>query len=180
MLTGKELGAAIDRAIQLKKVPKTAVAAHFGIRGPSIYDWIKHGRIGKQHLDELVAYFSDVVGPEHWGIRAPNAYKNASQPAGLDLETLQIALVAVKKAIRKANVDIDLYDTAPLIALAYRERSSLPAKPTAEQLKKFDQDIIDRLRLGVTNGEWGEGRVAGTGSQSNKASQAKKSSIGSG
>lgn len=95
-----------------------------------------------------------------------------SQPQGLDLETLQIALVAVKKAIKKAKVEIDLYDTAPLIALAYRERSSLPDTPTAAQLKKFDQDIIDRLKLGVSNGEWGEGRVAGTGEESDKASQA--------
>jgi len=70
MLTGKELGQAIAEAIRLKRVTKTAVAQHFGVKGPSVYDWINHGRIGKQHLAELVAYFSDVVGPEHWGMAA--------------------------------------------------------------------------------------------------------------
>lgn len=69
MLTGKALGDAVAEAIRRKGVAKTAVADHFGIRGPSIYDWIKHGRVGKQHLNELVAYFSDVVGPEHWGLK---------------------------------------------------------------------------------------------------------------
>lgn len=70
MLTGKPLGDAVAEAIRLKGVSKAAVARHFGIKGPSIYDWINHGRIGKQHLMELVAYFSDVVGPEHWGMPA--------------------------------------------------------------------------------------------------------------
>lgn len=69
MLTGKALGDAVAEAIRLKDVPKTAVAEHFGIKGPSVYDWIKHGRVGKQHLNELVRYFSDVVGPEHWGLK---------------------------------------------------------------------------------------------------------------
>lgn len=71
MLTGKPLGDAVAEAIRLKGVSKAAVARHFGIKGPSVYDWINHGRIGKQHLMEMVAYFSDVVGPEHWGMPAP-------------------------------------------------------------------------------------------------------------
>lgn len=70
MLTGKLLGEAVAEAIRLKGVSKIAVARHFGIKGPSVYDWINHGRVGKQHLAELVAYFSDVVGPEHWGMAA--------------------------------------------------------------------------------------------------------------
>lgn len=69
MLTGTELGAALDRAIKLKGVTKKAVADHFGVKPPSVQDWIKFGRIGKQHLNELVAYFSDVVPPQHWGMR---------------------------------------------------------------------------------------------------------------
>jgi len=99
----------------------------------------------------------------------------ASQPAGLSLETLQIALVAVKKAIRAADVEIDLYNTAPLIALAYRERAVLPAKPSNAQLKEWDKHIIERLQEGVSNGEWKEeGRVAGVGAASAKAGTAQK------
>ena len=178
MLTGKELGAAIARAIELKGVPKTAVADHFGIRGPSIYDWIKHGRIGKQHLNELVAYFSDVVGPEHWGI-ATHPGVAASQPPGLDLATLQIALVAVKKAIRKADVEIDLYSTAPLIAFAYAETAELPANPSKARLKEYDKHISDRLLTGVSNGEWRNGgRPVEAGAAGASAGQAKAASGG--
>lgn len=68
MLTGKELGDALRAAIEKKAVTKKAVADHFGVKPPSVQDWINFGRIGKKHLNELVSFFSDVVGPEHWGI----------------------------------------------------------------------------------------------------------------
>lgn len=76
MLTGKALGDAVGAAITLKGVSKAEVARHFNIKGPSIYDWIDHGRVGKRHLTRLVEYFSDVVGPEHWGL------SNSSQIGG--------------------------------------------------------------------------------------------------
>lgn len=73
MLNGKELGDAIAAAIQAKIDrglirSKADVAAHFRIRTPSIYDWIKKGSISKDKLPELWRYFSDVVGPGHWGL----------------------------------------------------------------------------------------------------------------
>jgi hypothetical protein len=97
-----------------------------------------------------------------------------SQSAGLDLETLQIALVAVKKAIRKADVEIDLYSTAPLIAFAYAETADLPAKPSKARLAEYDKHISDRLLMGVSNGEWKEeGRAAGAGAEGAEAGKAK-------
>lgn len=130
-----------------------------GIREPSLADLktiARHVAAGGWTLSDIV------IGP-------------ASQPAGLDLDTLQIALVAVKKAIRAADVEIDLYSTAPLIALAYRERAVLPAKPTQAQLKEFDKHISERLMSGVDRGEWQEeGRVAGTGAKSASRGKAKK------
>ncbi|WP_217045918.1 hypothetical protein [Burkholderia multivorans] len=68
MLTGKELGDALRAAIEKKAITKKAVADHFDVRPQSVQDWINFGRIGKKHLNELVAFFSDVVGPEHWGL----------------------------------------------------------------------------------------------------------------
>lgn len=73
MLTKTELGKAIEIAIELKKrsgaiSSKKDVADHFGIKPPSIHDWIKKGSISKDKLPELWRYFSDVVGPEHWGL----------------------------------------------------------------------------------------------------------------
>lgn len=71
MLTGKEFGQAIAEAIKRKGVPKAAVARHFGIKPPSINDWINRGTVSKDKLDDLFLYFSDVCGPDHWG-RSPS------------------------------------------------------------------------------------------------------------
>lgn len=73
MLTGKKLGLAIREAIELKLAAGTAktkkeIADHFGVRPPSLHDWIDRGTIGKDKLVEMFQYFSDVVGPEHWGL----------------------------------------------------------------------------------------------------------------
>lgn len=73
MLSGKELGLAIEQAINKKLALGTArtkaeIARHFEIKPPSIHDWIKKGSISKDKLPELWRYFSDVVGPEHWGL----------------------------------------------------------------------------------------------------------------
>lgn len=82
MLKGKEFGKAIGRAIQLKldsgAVPsKAAIARHFEVQPPSLSDWVKKGSISKDKLPEVWRYFSDVVGPEHWGM------SRAEWPSGL-------------------------------------------------------------------------------------------------
>lgn len=68
MLTGKELGSAIDKAIKLKGVKKSEVAKEFGIKPPSVTSWIQTGRVAKEHLGKLIEYFSDVVQPSHFGM----------------------------------------------------------------------------------------------------------------
>lgn len=73
MLTGIPLGQAIAEAIKLKGVTPTEVAAHFGIKPPSVHNWMSTGRIGKDKLSRLFQYFSDVVKPDHWGMAPPEA-----------------------------------------------------------------------------------------------------------
>lgn len=68
MLTGSELASAIRRAMLAKGVGPTELARHFKIRQASVQGWMKTGRIGKDKIDGLIAYFSDVVGPGHWGL----------------------------------------------------------------------------------------------------------------
>ena len=68
MLTGKELGTAIDEAIRMKGVKKADVAREFGVKPPSVTGWIQTGRIAKEHLGKLVEYFSDVVSPSQFGM----------------------------------------------------------------------------------------------------------------
>lgn len=69
MLTGKDLGAAIEAARLLKKVTKKAMAEHFKVSPPSIQDWVNRGTIDKSRLPELWNYFGDVVGASHWGLK---------------------------------------------------------------------------------------------------------------
>ncbi|MEJ2419250.1 MAG: hypothetical protein P8Y45_20470 [Exilibacterium sp.] len=68
MLKGEELGRAIEAARKIKNVTKRKMAADFGIKDPSVQDWVKHGRISKDRIPALVKYFEDVVDPEHWGL----------------------------------------------------------------------------------------------------------------
>lgn len=80
MLSGPELGDALKRAMEKKKVGPSAVATAFGVKPPSVSDWCNYGRIHKKHLERLVEYFSDVVGPDHWGL-APLTNKQAFHAA---------------------------------------------------------------------------------------------------
>ncbi|MHB9798454.1 hypothetical protein ACYCAX_11650 [Pseudomonas sp. MT3] len=73
MLTGPELGAAIEAARIKKKIAKNALAEAFGVKPPSIQGWVKNGRIDKSKLIDVMKYFSDVVGPEHWGLNPAEA-----------------------------------------------------------------------------------------------------------
>lgn len=68
MLTGPELGAAIEAARIAKGVSKKKLADDFQVKPPSVQGWVKNGRIDKSKLMDVIAYFEDVVGPEHWGL----------------------------------------------------------------------------------------------------------------
>lgn len=78
MLTGHELGAAIRSAIEKKGVTKVAVAAHFGVKPPSVQDWMQRGTIAKEKLPTLWSYFADVAGPEHWGLKTSDLNQGSS------------------------------------------------------------------------------------------------------
>lgn len=76
MLTGPELGAAIDAARIAKGVSKKQLADDFQVKPPSVQGWVKNGRIDKSKLMDVIAYFSEVVGPEHWGLRPGFTYES--------------------------------------------------------------------------------------------------------
>jgi len=107
MLTGQELGAAIDAARLIKNLSKKALAEHFRIAPPSVQGWIKTGRIDKSKLIEVIDFFSDVVGPEHWGLSERSAanlfspkYEDIAQEA--EASTGQPALSGSE--IREKNI----------------------------------------------------------------------------
>ena len=90
MLTGKELGEAIERARKLKGVTKVEMARHFDVKPPSVSGWIATGRIDKQRLTDLFAYFADVVTPSHWGLHGRDVDYFLLSAASTIKEELQI------------------------------------------------------------------------------------------
>jgi len=97
MLKGKEFGQAIGKAIDLKLKSgsadsKAAIARHFKMQPPSLADWVKKGAVSKDKLPELWRYFSDVVGPEHWGLT------KSEWPAGLTDTSDRSANISVEES----------------------------------------------------------------------------------
>ena len=82
MLTGPELGAAIEAARIAKGVSKKQLADDFSVKPPSVQGWVKNGRIDKSKLMDVIAYFSDVVGPSHWGMRPGFTYEGLGEGSG--------------------------------------------------------------------------------------------------
>ena len=82
MLTGPELGAAIEAARIAKGVSKKQLADDFAVKPPSIQGWVKNGRIDKSKLMDVIAYFADVVGPDHWGMRPGFSYERHASGTG--------------------------------------------------------------------------------------------------
>lgn len=75
MLQGKDLGAAIKAAMELKaarpgagRVGPTALARALGMSQPSASELLNTGRLAKEKLPLLLDYFEDVVGPDHFGL----------------------------------------------------------------------------------------------------------------
>lgn len=82
MLTGPNLGAAIEAARLAKNMSKKALAEQFGVKPPSVQGWINTGRIDKAKLIELITYFSDTVPAEHWGLSAKESALVVPQHTG--------------------------------------------------------------------------------------------------
>lgn len=85
-----------------------------------------------------------------------------SHPVELNLEMLRSAIVSVKKALRKLGLEMDVYDVAPLMAFAYRERMKHPATLDDAEHAVFDRSILGELR-GELGDDGQEGRAVGRG-----------------
>ncbi|WP_434672187.1 S24 family peptidase [Pseudomonas sp. R1-15] len=98
MLTGPDLGAAIEAARIAKGVSKKRLADDFQVKPPSVQGWVKNGRIDKSKLMDVIAYFADVVGPEHWGLRPGFSYENI--PDDLDAAVDQGPALSASELVR--------------------------------------------------------------------------------
>lgn len=130
MLTGPALGKAIAEAIRLKGRNRSEVARHFGVKPESTYDWTKHGRISKKHIERLVAYFSDVVEPSHWGLTGPAL---ASQPVQLDVDKLAGLIEAVEIAVTRSRKRVSPRKKAQTVVAVYQDDEAWAAGEAAWQ-----------------------------------------------
>ncbi|WP_342649120.1 S24 family peptidase [Pseudomonas sp. REB1044] len=112
MLTGADLGAAIESARKKKNVTKKKLADDFGVAAPSVQGWVKFGRIKKSKLMDLITYFSDVVPPAHWGLEgwgAPSGDSSSENAQTISVEGLPAPLAQKIKSYRNL-VDVPRYD----------------------------------------------------------------------
>lgn len=120
MLTGPELGAAIDAARIAKGVSKKQLADDFQVKPPSVQGWVKNGRIDKSKLMDVIVYFSDVVGPEHWGLRPGFSYESLPEitPEPVAEPAPASAAEMVRAMLAKQGKNLSDIARAQLIAAA--------------------------------------------------------------
>lgn len=120
MLTGPELGAAIDAARIAKGVSKKQLADDFQVKPPSVQGWVKNGRIDKSKLMDVIAYFADVVGPEHWGLRPGFTYESLPDVASVLVEDQAPTSAAdmVRNMLAKQGKNLPESARAQLMAVA--------------------------------------------------------------
>lgn len=141
MLTGEQLGAAIESAIKKKAVTKKALADFFDVKPPSIQDWIKRGTISKEKLPKLWAFFADVVGPEHWGLseypgQVPNEIHVIDDGEDVSEDYLLIKESEVK--FQGGNGRAPVYEEViTSVPIAYRRDFFIKAKRSPANCKRF-------------------------------------------
>jgi len=54
--------------LSVAKITQAAFASALGITQPSVSELLKYGRLAKENVPALLDYFSDVVGPDHFGL----------------------------------------------------------------------------------------------------------------
>lgn len=163
MLTGTELGAAIDAARLAKNISKKALAEHFKISPPSVNGWVTTGRIDKSKLIEVIRYFSDVAGPEHWGLTSEDAelLQVAASPEETSAQA-KTALDTVLKMLAKHGKGLP-EDARRQIIEAASESSSNTVKPSNVITADFSRPPLvgDEIRIAHydVQGAMGSGKL---------------------
>ncbi|MBB2918305.1 helix-turn-helix domain-containing protein [Cupriavidus alkaliphilus] len=72
----EHIGARLLAEMQERNLSHADVAAMFGVKPPSVYDWINYGRMAKKHLPKLVEVFGHSVnwwltGRDDEGMQSP-------------------------------------------------------------------------------------------------------------
>ncbi|WP_443692035.1 hypothetical protein ACRZ5O_22665 [Pseudomonas protegens] len=144
MLTGKELGDAIESARIAKGVSKKKLADDFGVAAPSVQGWVKYGRIDKGKLFQLIEYFKDVVKPMHWGISADQA-KLVSGGESWVTPILAESKVITGSAARNFRIKEAGGMNALIKDIATKASFTAVLKGVADELPSLDHDSATKL-----------------------------------
>lgn len=146
MLHGKALGQAIAQAIQLKidagkAKSRSEIARAFGVTPQAIRGWVNTGSIAKEKIPLLWKYFSDVVGPTHWGLSDADALfirssighsNNANAPAEPTSWPFSVTkLEDVHQLTPQQLKQLDLMIAAYLLGVQSNASKSVPKSDSA-------------------------------------------------
>jgi Predicted transcriptional regulator len=70
--TPEHIGERLKREMDARKMTPTEVASAFGVKNPSVYDWMNFGRIAKKHIPKLVEVFGHTANWWITGEEEPN------------------------------------------------------------------------------------------------------------
>lgn len=113
---------------------KAEIARHFGIKPPSIHDWIKKGSISKDKLPELWRYFSDVVGPEHWGISSFPSDSPMETTLGPAIQTPSVSTPVARLIQRLTEMEAAGQLTPPLLRALETLLEAVAPRRTSQKL----------------------------------------------
>lgn len=177
MLDNAEMSRRIKAAIEGSAHNQATIAAEFGITEQAVSGWIKTGKVDKRKLPKLAA-----LTGVHLQYFMPSDSTVPAEPAShlqtLDLETLRSAIVSVKEAVKALDLEMDVYDVAPIIAFAYRERAKLSPKLPRNRLREFDAKVKDKIEGELANERPGPAAPRSTSSTEKAAPKRSKTRPG--
>jgi hypothetical protein len=144
-----DIGARLNALIARSGKQKNALANFLDVSPQAIQNWVNKGNFAREHV-RPICQFLGCSADELFGL-APIASRAAqpqreSQAVGIDVEMLKSAIAATKEAFRAFNRRMDAYDSAPIIAFAYEERTRLPRLLSKAEYKAFDALLTAKLR----------------------------------
>jgi DNA-binding Xre family transcriptional regulator len=163
-----DLGERLNALIARSGKQKTALASHLDVSPQAVQKWINEGTLARQHV-RPICQFLHCSADELFGLTPiqPRGSQSPreSQHEGIDVEMLKSAIAATKEAFRAFNRRMDAYDSAPIIAFAYEERTRLPRLLSKAEYRAFDALVTAKLRGDFEHAEEKGGRPASTGAR---------------
>jgi transcriptional regulator with XRE-family HTH domain len=123
----------------------TGLARACGISQPSVSQWFNDS--GSKKATEMIRGDNLLSAARYLNVRPEwiltgKGPATASQPLGLDRDTLEVSVISVKEMLSRAGLELDAFLAAPMLMFAYDERLKNPGIDP----KAFDDLIWTKLQ----------------------------------